>query len=141
MDENEKKLLESLRNFDITKLFLANTYADIEIRDLYQCFIRKIESNNAFSIHLPNRDSDILAPKNMLKYFGEDDHFENYKLRNSVIDPDLSQTNFTEIIKSINENLKSLNIILPDDEIISSKKKKIYLITLYLQWVKISKKI
>ena len=124
MDENEKKLLESLRNFDITKLFLANTYADIEIRDLYQCFIRKIESNNAFSIHLPNRDSDILAPKNMLKYFGEDDHFENYKLRNSVIDPDLSQTNFTEIIKSINENLKSLNIILPDDEIISSKKEE-----------------
>ena len=41
MDENEKKLFESLRNFDITKLFLANTYADIEIRDLYQCFIRK----------------------------------------------------------------------------------------------------
>ena len=115
MDENEKKLLESLKNFDISKLFMPNTYVDFEFKDLFPSYITSIEPGDKYSIYIPNKNSNLYAPKNMLKFYGENDHFENNKLKNSLINIDLYHTEPTDVITFINQKLKSLNIILPDE--------------------------
>jgi ubiquitin C-terminal hydrolase len=115
MDENEKKLLESLKNFDISKLFMPNTYVDFEFKDLFPSYITSIEPGDKYSIYIPNKNSNLYAPKNMLRFYGENDHFENNKLKNSLINIDLYHTEPTDVITFINQKLKSLNIILPDE--------------------------
>ena len=64
MDENEKKLLESLKNFDISKLFMPNTYVDFEFKDLFPSYITSIEPGDKYSIYIPNKNSNLYAPKN-----------------------------------------------------------------------------
>ena len=115
MDENEKKLLESLKNFDTSKLFMPNTYVDFEFKDFYPAYIISIEPGEKFNIYLPNKNSNIFPPKNMLRFFGENDHFENNKLKTSLINMDLYHSETTDVITFINEKLKSLNITLPDE--------------------------
>ena len=115
MDENEKKLFEKLKNLDITKLFMPKTYVDLEFKDLYPSYITSIDSEGKYSLYLPNKESNIFAPKNMLRFYGENDHFENNKLKTLIINPDLFNCETTDVIKFINEKLKSLNITLPDD--------------------------
>ena len=115
MDENEKKLLESLRNFDFSKLFFVNTYVDFEYNDLYPSFITQADSDGKYSIHIQNKDSNITAPKNMLKFYGENDHFEKNKLRTAAINPRIQEAEITDLIDIISERLKGLNIKLSDE--------------------------
>ena len=115
MDENEKKILESLRNFDVTKLFFNNTYVDLDYSNLYPSFINRVDQNGRYSIYFPNQNAFCSAHKNMLKYYGENDHFENNKLRKMIINPIILKSELTEIINLINQQLKSLNINLSDD--------------------------
>ena len=115
MDENEKKLLENLRNFDISNLFMPNTYVDFEFKDLYESFICRIESDGKYNIYIQKNKSNISAPKNMLRFYGENNHYEKNKLRESNINPFISESDMTDIIKGINTKLKEINITLPDD--------------------------
>ena len=115
IDENEKKLMENLRNFDISSLFMPNTYVDFEFKDLYESFICRIESDGKYNIYIPKNESNISAPKNMLRFYGENNHYENNKLRESIINPFMSESDMIDIIKGINSKLKTINISLPDD--------------------------
>ena len=116
MDENEKKFLENLRSFNITKLFIQHTYVDFEYKEsLYPSFIYDIDSEGKYKIYIQKNNSLCLAQKNMLKYYGENNHFENNKLRESSINFKLVNEDATELIKIINSNLKEYNMNLPDD--------------------------
>ena len=124
MDEKEKKLLEALKRFDTSKLFISKTYVDLELKDSYPSYIINVEAEGKYNIYLPSRESNFFAPKNMLRFYGENDHFENNKLRTVVINPDLINIEITDIIQLINRKLKKLGIILPDEAINLEKEPK-----------------
>ena len=112
MDENEKKLLESLKNFDLSKLFMPNTYVDFEFKDLFPSYITSIESGDKYSIYIPTKNSNLYAPKNMLRFYGENDHFENNKLKNSLINIDLYHTEPTvhQMFCGLNHSISEPNV-------------------------------
>ena len=115
MDENEKKLLENLKNFKTNNLIVPNTYADLDYNELYPSYIYDTDSDGKFKIYIPKNNSFIPCPKNMLKYYGENDHFENNKLRISCINFNLVNTDATTLINNINSKLKEYNMNIPDD--------------------------
>ena len=47
MEESEKNLLENLKNFDITKLYIRNSYVELITSDnkLYQAYILRAKPN------------------------------------------------------------------------------------------------
>jgi hypothetical protein len=116
MDENEKKFLENLRNFNTSKLYFQDSYVDFEYKEsLYPSYISEVESDTKYKIYIPSNNNYIVFPKNMLKYYGENDHFENNKLRESCLNPDLINKETRKIMNQINFNLKEYNMALPDD--------------------------
>ena len=117
MDEQEKKLLEALKNFNLSKLYLPKTYVDLEFKDFYPCYILNIDSEGKYNIYIPARESSNIVPKNMLRFYGENDHFENYKIKTTIINPELINDENTDIIGSIKIKLKSLGIVLADSDI------------------------
>ena len=106
------------------KLFISKTYVDLELKDSYPSYIINVEAEGKYNIYLPSRESNFFAPKNMLRFYGENDHFENNKLRTVVINPDLINIEITDIIQLINRKLKKLGIILPDEAINLEKEPK-----------------
>ena len=70
MDEKEKKLLEALKSFDTSKLFISKTYVDLELKDSYPSYIINVEAEGKYNIYLPSRESNFFAPKNMLRFYG-----------------------------------------------------------------------
>ena len=116
MDENEKKFLENLRNFNTSKLYFQESYVDFEYKEsLYPSYISEVESDTKYKIYIPNNNNYIVFPKNMLKYYGENDHFENNKLRELCLNPNLINEETRKIMNQINFNLKEYNMALPDD--------------------------
>ena len=107
MDEQEKKLLEALKNFNLSKLYLPKTYVDLEFKDFYPCYILNIDSEGKYNIYIPARESSNIVPKNMLRFYGENDHFENYKIKTTIINPELINDETTDIIGSIKIKLKN----------------------------------
>ena len=57
------------------------------------------------------------VPKNMLRFYGENDHFENYKIKTTIINPELINDETTDIMGTINIKLKNLGIVLADGAI------------------------
>ena len=111
MDENEKKFLENLRNFNTSKLYFQDSYVDFEYKEsLYPSYISEVESDTKYKIYIPSNNNYIVFPKNMLKYYGENDHFENNKLRESCLNPDLINKETRKIMNQINFNLKEYNM-------------------------------
>ena len=115
MDENEKKFLENLRNFKTNNLIIQNTYVDLDYNELYPSYIYDIDSDGKYKIYIPKNNSNATCQKNMLKYYGENDHFENNKSRQSCINFRLVNADAITLINYINSKLKEYNMNIPDD--------------------------
>ena len=122
MVEDEKKLMENIKNFDLSKLFMSKTYIDFEINNsLVPSFINRIESDGRYNIVFQDNGSNVNAPKHMLKYYGENNYSNDYKLRKYIISSEIPYWEIPKIKNFIHEKLKILDINLPE-EINSSEK-------------------
>ena len=115
MDENEKKFLENLRNFKTNNLIIQNTYVDLDYNELYPSYVCDVDSDGKYKIYIPKNNSYATCQKNMLKYYGENDHFENNKSRQSCINFRLVNADAITLINYINSKLKEYNMNIPDD--------------------------
>ena len=116
MEEQEKELLEILKNFDKTKLFRKQTYIELLFHDKWhQAFITEENNNQKCDIYIPNYGSFEVS-NNMLNFFGENDYTDDIKYRNSPINNELSNLESSELIQNLNKELTNFNITLNSKE-------------------------
>ena len=112
MDDSEKELLDNLKNFDIKKLFMKDTYVEIQSHDTFrQAYITEIKPNDKYELFIQNSNGTIDIPINMLNYFSENDYQEEWKTRDTLINDELKNKDAERIISYIKIKLKSFNII------------------------------
>ena len=71
MDNSEKEILESLKNFDTKNLITKESFVEIFLQGSHNlAYVINQKQNDQFEIYInPNKFGD--APINMLNYFGE----------------------------------------------------------------------
>ena len=111
MDDSEKELLDILKNFDIKKLFMKETYVEIQSHETFrQAYIREIKGYDKYELFIQNQNGTIDIPVNMLNFYSENDYPEEWKSREFLINEELKNKEVQRIISYINIKLKSFNI-------------------------------
>ena len=75
MDDSEKELLDILKNFDVKKLFMKETYVEIQSHETFrQAYIREIKGYDKYELFIQNQNGTIDIPVNMLNFYSENDY-------------------------------------------------------------------
>ena len=113
MDNSEKALLENLQNFDIKKLFMKESYVEIEYHDSFmQGYIKENRGNEKYELYLQNNNGIAEVPINMLHFYSENDYPNEIKKRDTMINQDLRREDADDLISNIRQHLKEFNIKL-----------------------------
>ena len=113
MDDSEKKLLESLKNFDLKTLITKESYVEFVSHNIFrQAFIIDQRDKDKFFVSIQNHQGTPEVPINMLNFFNENDYPEEIKLRNHLLNYELQEKKVKQIIYSIEQKLKSFDIKL-----------------------------
>ena len=84
MDNSEKEILETLKNFDTKYLLTKDSYVEINLQgNCYQAFILGLKSNDNFEIYI-SRNTQGDASLNMLSFFGENLLSKEYYFRKNI---------------------------------------------------------
>ena len=112
MDDSEKELLDNLKNFDIKKLFMKDSYVEIQSHESFrQAYITEIKPNDKYELFIQNSNGTIDIPVNMLNFYSENDYQDEWKRRDTLINDELKDKDVDRIISYIKLKLKSFNII------------------------------
>ena len=126
MDNSEKEIIESLKNFDTKNLITKESYVEIFLQgSYYLAYVLNQKQNDQFEIYInPNRMGD--APINMLNYFGE-----NFLSKESYIRRNFLNLNFEKFKSSprniklmLNKKLNFFNIRLDPNKKLQNQNKK-----------------
>ena len=110
MDDSEKDLLESLKNFDFKKLLTKNSYVEILIQDISRtAFIIEEKGNDKFEVSIENIRGTHVASINMLNFYSNclDDN-----RREDIINPDLLNQRPEQMMSYIKDKLSTFNVKL-----------------------------
>ena len=131
MDNSEKEILESLKNFDTKNLLTKESYAEIFLQgNYYFAYIMNPKQNDQIEIYInPSTHGEVSI--NMLNFFGENlISKETYFRRNYL---NFNFNDFEDSAKNIrlmlNKKLNEFNIRLdPNKKTNQNRKNKIFLI-------------
>ena len=71
MDNSEKEILETLKNFDTKYLLTKDSYVELNLQgSFHQAFILGLKPNDQFELYI-NRNAQGDGSLNMLSFFGE----------------------------------------------------------------------
>ena len=91
MDNSEKEILETLKNFDTKYLLTKDSYVEINLQgNCYQAFILGLKSNDNFEIYI-SRNTQGDASLNMLSFFGENLLSKEYYFRKNILNHDIEE--------------------------------------------------
>ena len=105
MDDSEKEIIENLKNFNIKKLFMKETYVEIQIHDVFrQAFILEAKGNDKFTLIIQKVKGINEVPINILNFYSENDYIDDYKMREDLINIELSQIDPDDLLTYIKKN-------------------------------------
>ena len=111
MDDNEKEILESLKNFDTKKLFLENTYFQVPYNNLVRLgYIVESNDEGYFASYIQEIKGAGNVPIHMMNFLGETDYTDFFKQRNNVINKKLFHCRTEELIELVIEKIQLFNI-------------------------------
>ena len=123
MDDSEKEIIENLKNFNIKKLFMKETYVEIQIHDVFrQAFILEAKGNDKFTLIIQKVKGINEVPINILNFYSENDYIDDYKMREDLINIELSQIDPDDLLTYIKKKLDSFNINIYPNKKNTSKK-------------------
>jgi hypothetical protein len=123
MEESEKELIENLKNFDLKKLFVDQTYVEVVNSDnLLEAFITAQKDNDCCEIIINRKKHDI--SNNYLSFFGENDNGDIFKKRENLINFDLGYQKVSDLIKNIKKYSIKYNIPLNSRNNINNSEKE-----------------
>ena len=129
MDDNEKEILESLKNFDTKKLFLENTYFQVPYNNLVRLgYIVESNDEGYFASYIQEIKGAGNVPIHMMNFLGETDYTDFFKQRNNVINKKLFHCRTEELIELVIEKIQLFNINIPNlqtDNIKKSSNKEV----------------
>ena len=126
MDNSEKEILESLKNFDTKNLITKESFVELFLQgSYYLAYVINQKQTDQFEIFInPNKFGD--APINMLNYFGENILSKDVYIRRSILNVNLE--NFKGSPRNIklmlNKKLNSFNIRLDQNKKLQNQPKK-----------------
>ena len=114
MDNSENVLLENLQNFDMKRLFMKETYVEIQIKDnsFMQGYIKENRGNEKYELYLQNNNGMAEVPINMLNFYSENVYPDEVKTRDNMINQDLRREDADDLVSFIRQRLKEFNIKL-----------------------------
>ena len=125
MDNSEKEILESLKNFDTKKLFTKESYVELSLQGNYcLAYLISPKQNDQMEIYInPTQHGEISI--NMLNFFGENLIFKENYFRRSYVN--LNFENYEDSPRNIklmlNRKLASFNIKLDSNKRLNQNKK------------------
>ena len=110
MDNSENVLLENLQNFDMKRLFMKETYVEIQIKDnsFMQGYIKENRGNEKYELYLQNNNGMAEVPINMLNFYSENVYPDEVKTRDNMINQDLRRVDADDLVSFIRQRLKEL---------------------------------
>ena len=116
MDDFEKELLESLKNFDTKKLFMKGTYVELLDNDTFiQGYIVDFKGKEKCQLYLTNYEGVSDVPISILNFYHQNDYPIEDKIRNCLINIDLGEINTEKSISYIKQKLELFNIKLKNN--------------------------
>ena len=126
MDNSEKEILETLKNFDTKNLITKESYVEIFLQgSYYLAYVLNQKQNEQFEIYInPNRMGD--APINMLNFFGENFLSKESYIRRNYININFEKFKGTprNIKLMLNRKLNFFNIRLDQNKKLQNQNKK-----------------
>jgi len=119
MDESEKELLESLKNFDFKKLLTKKSYVDIQIQDnLRTAFIVEEKEKDKYEVNIESVRGNHDVPINMINFFG---NYPDDNMRQDIVNIDLLNQRPEQLISYIKDKLSIFNVKLKKNNNYSKK--------------------
>jgi len=85
MDNSEKEILETLKNFETKNLLTKDSYVEINLQgNCYQAYILSIKPNDQFEIFI-SKNTQGDASLNMLSFFGENLLSKEFYCRKNIL--------------------------------------------------------
>ena len=124
MDNSEKEILESLKNFDSKILFTKETYVEAFLQgNYYKCFIISPKKDDQIGIYI-NQSNQGEVPINVISFFGEN-LLSRENSRQNYINPNFDdfEDSPNNIKLMLNRKLNLLNIKLDINKKLNQNKK------------------
>ena len=120
MEQEEKKLLDELKNFDMNNLYQKGSYIDFFIQNYWtQGYILKVRQNNKYDILFVLNQAQIKTlsdiPSHFFGFFGENSLKHEYESRGICFNRELCKMPSKQILLLLNIKLKKFNIELNYD--------------------------
>ena len=128
MEQEEKELINKLKDFDMSNLYGKGSYIDFLFQNCWtQGYIKKLRPNNKYDVILMLGQGQIKilsdVTNKLFSFFGEYSHLHGFEQRGICFNQELYCMQPKQVIHLFNIKLKKLNIIL-NNETKNKKKKK-----------------